>query len=183
MAVGAVGFLAGGSGLATSGWPAAIAFLCGAGLIAAMLRPDRIGFLGTWLGALAVATAVTVGGGVMSDPEYGPAFAAFFIAASAIVAGVTLGACFLGAAFIRRRMPLTADRVVLGLAAVLLLVGLLAVGLAPSVTPVTSGAPTVAAAPRTGRPAVSARSRRATPRRVGRARPPWPRTARRRQGR
>ena len=142
MAVGAVGFLAGASGLATSGWPAAIAFLCGAGLIAAILRPDRIGFLGAWLGALAVATAVTAGGGIMSDPEYGPSFAAFFIAASAIVAGVALGACFLGAAFIGRRIPAAADRVVFGLAAALLLIGLLSVGLAPSVTPVVTPAPT-----------------------------------------
>jgi hypothetical protein len=145
--VGAAGFLAGASGLGTSGWPVAIAFLCGAGLIAATLRPDRIGFLGAWLGALAVAAAVTVGGDTLSDPEYGASFTVFFIAASAIVAGMAFGACFLGAALIRQRIPLAADRVVLGLAAALLLIGLLGVGLAPSVTPVTSTAPAAPVGP------------------------------------
>ncbi len=141
--VGAVGFVAGASGLGSGGWPVAVAILCGAGLIAASVRPDAIGFLGAWLGALAVAIAVTFGGGYASDPEYGASFTAFFIAAAAIVAGVTLGACFLGAAFIHRRIPAAADRVVFGLAAALLLIGLLSVGLAPSITPVVVPAPTV----------------------------------------
>ena len=141
IAVGAAGSLAAASGLGISGWPAAIAILSGAGLIAATLRPDRIGFLGAWLGALVAVTAATFRGRYVSDPEYGVSFAVFFIAATAIVDGLALGGCFLGAAIIRRRVPSAADRAVLALAGALLLIGLLGVVLAPGVTPVALALP------------------------------------------
>jgi hypothetical protein len=135
MAAGAGGFLAGAYGLGIGGWPATISFVCGAALIAATCRSDRIGFLGAWLGALAAATALTVGGGHISDPEFGIGFAAFIIAAGTLVDGVALGASFLVAALIRRSAPSVADSAIPVMGSVLILVGLLIVGLVPSVLP------------------------------------------------
>lgn len=134
IAVGAAGVLAAASAIGVSGWPTAIAFLSGAGLIASTLRPDRIGFLGAWLGALVAVIAVTFGGSYVGEPEYGVSFAVFFVAAAAIVDALALAASFLAAAIIGRRVPAAADRAVLALAGALLLIGLLGVGFASSVT-------------------------------------------------
>ena len=138
LAAGAGGFLAGAYGLGIGGWPAAISLACGAALIAATCRSDRVGFLGAWLGALAAATALTVGGGHVSDPEFGIGFAAFIIVAGTLVDGVALGASFLFAALIRRSAPSVADRAIPVLGSALLLIGLLIVGLVPSVLPVVA---------------------------------------------
>jgi hypothetical protein len=136
MAAGALGFLAGAYGLGIGGWPATIAFGCGAGLIAATISSDRMGFLGAWLGALAAASALTITGGHISDPEFGIGFAAFIVAAGTLIDGVALGASFLIAALIHRSMPSRADLAVLALGGALLLLGPLVVGLAPGVHPV-----------------------------------------------
>ena len=133
-AAGAGGFLV-GAHPRNRGWPATISVVCGAALIAATCRSDRIGFLGAWLGALAAATALTVGGGHISDPEFGIGFAAFIIAAGTLVDGVALGVSFLVAVLIRRSAPSVADRAIPVLGSTLILVGLLIVGLVPSVLP------------------------------------------------
>jgi hypothetical protein len=138
MVAGALGWLAAAYGLGIGGWPATIAFASGAGLVAATLEPGRMGFLGAWLGALAAASALTVGGGEISDPEFGIGFAAFIVVAGTLIDGVALGASFLIAALIHRSMPSRADLAVLALGGALLLFGLLVVGLAPGVHPVVA---------------------------------------------
>jgi hypothetical protein len=131
MAVGAGGFLAAAVGLGTGGWPATIAFACGAGLIAAAIRPDRAGFLCAWLGALTAVTALVVGGGHISDPEYGIELAVFIVVVGTLVDGVALVASFLVAAVIRRSMASRRDLAVVALGTALLLLGLVIVDVAP----------------------------------------------------